>query len=251
MLEIRDARIQSGSYGQRSQPVDTLVLHYTALDLEASLRVLRHRGVSAHYVLAEDGVAYKLLENHEVAWHAGVSMWRGRRNVNARSIGIEIVNLDGNSHDYPPAQVAALVELCHHVLAQNPGIRPRDIVGHSDVAPRRKVDPGSRFPWQALAAQGVGLWPAEPAMPQDASEAERQALLQACGYAHPHGYGTRGDSFVFVDDPDSPPPGVSRVVRVATRDILRAFQQHYLPATASGEPTPATIGVLRALAAMQ
>ena len=136
--------------------IDVLVLHYTELPLDQSLDILRddkrpHR-VSAHYVLAEDGALYRLVPEDRVAWHAGRSHWRGREALNATSIGVEIVNLHGDRHDYPEAQIAALVELCRGILGRHPAIVPRNVVGHSDIAPKRKIDPGLRFPWATLAA---------------------------------------------------------------------------------------------------
>lgn len=251
MLRIRNARIQSGSFGPRVQKVDTLVLHHTALDLEASLRVLRYRDVSAHYVLATDGVAYRILNDDEVAWHAGISMWRGRKRVNSRSIGVEIVNLDGNRSPYPETQIAALIELCRRIMAENPGIRPGNVVGHADVAPKRKVDPGSMFPWKRLAADGVGLWPRLSSAKRIGSKARIQSLLEQCGYPRPHGFGTKGGSFVMFDDPKSPPAGVAGVVSVGTRDILRAFQLHYQPGSAMGVANLTTMRLLEGLAAAQ
>lgn len=247
MLQIKNARIQSNSFRPRTETLDTLVLHYTALDLEASLRVLRYRDVSAHYVLAPDGTAYKILEDDEVAWHAGLSMWRGKPNLNARSIGIEIVNLDGNKNDYPAAQTAALVELCQKILARNPRIVPGNVVGHSDVAPKRKVDPGRRFPWKTLADAGVGRWPTGAVNEPVGTPVQIQSLLEACGYARVHAYGSKGGAYVFVADPANPPPGVANVVRVGTADILRAFQLRYQPGSATGTATPATMGMLRRL----
>ncbi|MDT4291742.1 N-acetylmuramoyl-L-alanine amidase [Methylomonas sp. MO1] len=251
MVQIESARIQSDSYGARTQKVDTLVLHYTALDLESSLRVLRYRGVSAHYVLAPDGVAYKILNNDEVAWHAGVSMWRGKKLVNGRTIGVEIVNLDGNKNDYPQAQVAALVELCRVIISENPSITNANVVGHSDVAPKRKVDPGKNFPWKLLADQGVGLWPKLSSTTQIGTDSQIQALLEQCGYAKPHGYGKKGEAYVMVDDPAFPPPGVTDVVTVGTKDILKAFQLHYQPSSATGTPNLTTMRLLEGLAAAQ
>lgn len=251
MLQIRNARIQSDSFGPRTQKVDTLVLHYTALDLESSLRVLRYRGVSAHYVLAPDGTAHRILNDDEVAWHAGVSMWRGRKLVNGRSIGIEIVNLDGNKNAYPDVQMAALVELCHKVMADNPAITARNVVGHSDVAPRRKVDPGKKFPWKTLAESGIGLWPTPSAATAVGTDAQIQALLEQCGYASPHGYGKKGETYVLVDDPSAPPAGVTGVVAVDTPDILKAFQLHYQSGAATGVASVATMRLLEGLAAVQ
>lgn len=143
--------------------IDTLVLHYTELPLQESLDILsdatREHRVSAHYVLAEDGTAYRLVPEERVAWHAGRSSWRGREALNGTSIGIEIVNLHGDRHDYPQQQIAALIELCRDIVARHAAIEPRNIVGHSDIAPTRKIDPGLRFPWKTLADAGIGLWP--------------------------------------------------------------------------------------------
>ena len=135
--------------------MDILVLHYTELPLAESLAVLRDDArelrVSAHYVLDLDGTLYRLVPEERTAWHAGRSHWRGRDALNATSIGIEIVNLHGDLHDYPPRQITALIDLCHDIIDRHPAIVPRNVVGHSDIAPKRKVDPGVRFPWAALA----------------------------------------------------------------------------------------------------
>jgi N-acetylmuramoyl-L-alanine amidase len=163
--------------------VDTLVLHYTELPLQESLDILsdptREHRVSAHYVLAEDGTVYRLVPEERTAWHAGRSSWRGREALNANSIGIEIVNLHGDRHDYPPQQIAALIELCRAILGRYPAIEPNNVVGHSDIAPTRKIDPGLRFPWQALADAGIGLWPRAGAAP---IEGDVHAALHRIGY---------------------------------------------------------------------
>jgi N-acetyl-anhydromuramyl-L-alanine amidase AmpD len=249
-MQIIDARIQSTSFRPRSEPVDTLVLHYTALDRDASLRVLRTGAVSAHYVLDMDGTAYRILENHEVAFHAGLSRWRGRPRVNERSIGVEIVNRDGNQHPYPAAQIEALIALCRRIVGENPRIEPANVVGHSDVAPKRKVDPGRLFPWRTLAEAGIGRWPFDAAPEPVGTPAAIQALLEKCGYPAPHAYGTRGQTLVFVADPGRPPPGVTNVVRVETADILRAFMLRFRPERADGPPDPTAMGRLRRLAAV-
>src|SRR5690349_10975930 len=166
--------------------IDTLVLHYTELPLQKSLDILsdaaREGRVSAHYVLAEDGTRYRLVPEDRVAWHAGRSHWRGREALNASSIGIEIVNLHGDRHDYPSRQIEALIELCREITARHPAIVPRNVVGHSDIAPERKIDPGLRFPWATLAAAGIGLWPKAGAAPV---EGDIQQALQRFGYPPP------------------------------------------------------------------
>ena len=103
---------------------------------------------------------YALVEEQNRAWHAGVSFWRGATGLNDRSIGIEIVN-PGHEFGYrpfPPAQMQAVQELCHGILARWPGIAARNVVAHSDIAPNRKQDPGELFDWRGLAAAGIGLW---------------------------------------------------------------------------------------------
>lgn len=202
-----------------SPGVDALVLHYTELPLDESLAVLRDarraRRVSAHYVVALDGTVYRLVGEACVAWHAGKSHWRGREGLNATSIGIEIVNLHGDHNDYPEAQVAVLIELCRDILARHPAIVPRNVVGHSDIAPKRKIDPGLRFPWRRLAEHGVGLWPRPHAKP---FEGDVQGALQRFGY---------------------PPAG-----ELGTADIVAAFQRRFRPQRVDGLADRETRGLL-------
>jgi len=202
--------------------IDTLVLHYTELPLQESLDILtdgtREHRVSAHYVLAEDGVAYRLVPEERVAWHAGRSSWRGREALNGTSIGIEIVNLHGDRHDYPARQIAALIALCRDILVRNRAIEPRNVVGHSDIAPQRKIDPGRRFPWKTLADAGIGLWPRAGGRPLDG---DLHAALQRYGYAPP--------------------------VAVPPREIVKAFQRHFRPAKVDGMADPETRTLLAGL----
>ncbi|WP_346504501.1 N-acetylmuramoyl-L-alanine amidase [Terasakiella sp. SH-1] len=118
--------------------------------------------VSAHYMIEEDGRIFQLVKEADRAWHAGVAFWRGHSNINARSIGIEIVN-PGHEWGYrafPEAQLTSVINLCQDILSRHP-IEARNIIGHSDIAPTRKTDPGELFPWQRLAENGIGLWPFE------------------------------------------------------------------------------------------
>ena len=161
-----------------------------------------------------------------------------------------IVNLDGNVQPYPPVQINALAELIKTILAAHPQIRPGNVVGHSDIAPQRKIDPGKLFPWKTLADVGIGLWP-NGATPEPAgNEAAVQTLLAQCGYPAPHAYGEKKGNFVYVSDPAHPLPGITNIVRVTTQDILRAFQLHYLPANVDGMITPLAMGMLRKLFSM-
>lgn len=144
-------------------PVDVLVLHYTGMRTaeEALARLCDPAArVSAHYTIDVDGTVYRHVDESRRAWHAGVSYWAGRHNVNGRSIGIELVN-PGHEFgyvDFARPQIAALIELSRGILLRH-HIPPRNVLGHSDVAPARKMDPGELFPWQTLAALGVGIFP--------------------------------------------------------------------------------------------
>ena len=144
-------------------PIDMLVLHYTGMpSAEAALSRLCDPAakVSAHYTIDEDGTVYALVPEARRAWHAGLSFWAGLRSVNACSIGIELVN-PGHEFGYrafPQSQIAALKNLCRDILARQP-IPAARVLGHSDIAPARKQDPGELFPWAELAADGIGLWP--------------------------------------------------------------------------------------------
>jgi N-acetylmuramoyl-L-alanine amidase len=143
--------------------IDMLVLHYTGMtSAQAAIERLcdAEARVSAHYLIEEDGAVWQLVAEERRAFHAGISCWRGETDLNRVSIGIEIVN-PGHEWGYrpfPQAQMAALVELCRGILARRP-IPPDRIVGHSDIAPDRKSDPGELFDWARLAAAGIGLWP--------------------------------------------------------------------------------------------
>ena len=144
-------------------PVSMLVLHYTGMaSAEAALARLCDPAakVSAHYTIGEDGTVYAHVPEDRRAWHAGLSCWAGIRDVNAHSIGIELIN-PGHEFGYrafPDAQIAALTSLCKDILARH-AIPAGNVLGHSDVAPARKDDPGELFPWSQLAHAGIGLWP--------------------------------------------------------------------------------------------
>lgn len=145
------------------QRVDILLLHYTGMQSgEAAIARLCDPAakVSAHYVVEEDGRVFHLVPEERRAWHAGVSSWAGAANINQRSIGMEIVN-PGHEFGYrpfPAAQMAAVRDLAREIVARH-AIPARRVIGHSDVAPTRKEDPGELFDWQGLAASGIGIWP--------------------------------------------------------------------------------------------
>jgi N-acetylmuramoyl-L-alanine amidase len=205
----------SPNHDERTAPVDMLVLHYTGMiSGQAALDRLCDESakVSAHYTIDEDGTVYAHVPEARRAWHAGVSHWAGVDNVNARSIGIELVN---PGHDYgyrafPEAQIAALIELSHDIFTRH---TIAHVLGHSDVAPARKDDPGELFPWQKLAGEGIGVWP--------------QAIASGLGADALTRYGY---------DPHAP-----------LDKVITAFQRHFRPKKLDGKWDGECAGLLASL----
>lgn len=227
----------SPNVNERLAAVDMLVLHYTGMKTcEEAVRRLTDAAskVSAHYTIDEDGTIYRHVPEELRAWHAGISSWRGRDDVNSRSIGIEIAN-PGHEFGYrafPEVQIRAVISLGQQIVKRR-GIPLRNVVGHSDVAPARKTDPGELFPWKHLAGEGLGLW-AEAKAGQDAAllkgaEDDRVSELQKA--LARYGYGIE-------------PTGV---FDEATETVVSAFQRHFRPAKFDGIADAHTQAVLRAL----
>jgi N-acetylmuramoyl-L-alanine amidase len=214
--------VPSPNFDGRAGAVDHLVLHYTGMQsCAAAVARLRDPAakVSSHYVVDEDGTTYALVGEEYRAWHAGVSYWRGVRGLNDRSVGIEIVN-PGHEWGYrgfPVGQLNAVRDLCLRILARWPGIEARNVVGHSDIAPDRKQDPGELFPWAWLAGQGVGVWTDETAAPGDV-----WSDLAAIGY----------DTSL----PDRP--------------VITAFQRRFMPGHLTGEADERMAGRAAAIRAL-
>lgn len=189
--------------------VDTLVLHYTDM-LTAEEAVARLQDeqaqVSAHYVIAEDGRIFSLVPEDRKAWHAGVSHWRGRDGVNGFSIGIELANtgLQYGYKPFPLQQMEALAELSQAILARHI-IPARNVVGHSDIAPTRKHDPGELFDWRWLALQGIGAWVDAKPLVWDKHIIRLQKRLINYGY------------------------GFSENAEFSLPAVIKAFQQHFRP----------------------
>lgn len=185
-LEIIDRPSPNQDARPNGRAVDMLVLHYTGMEsAEAALERLcdPNAEVSAHYCIDEDGRIYALVPEDARAWHAGAAQWQGATDINARSIGIELVN-PGHAFGYrlfPQPQMAALKTLAVDILARHP-IPAARVLGHSDVAPLRREDPGELFDWRGLAAAGVGIWP------EDSSAAVLEGAvakaLQRIGYGY-------------------------------------------------------------------
>ncbi|HEY4028843.1 MAG TPA: N-acetylmuramoyl-L-alanine amidase [Caulobacteraceae bacterium] len=214
----------SPNFDQRRGPPDMVVVHYTGMSTSAeALERLRdpQAKVSAHYMIEEDGRIYELVPEERRAWHAGVSFWKGEQDVNAVSIGIELVNPghDFGYPDFPETQIEALIGLLDAIRGRWTIPNGR-ILGHSDVAPERKVDPGEKFPWKRLALDGHGLWiepDAAPGAPlalgdEGTGVFALQAGLTRLGY-------------------DSAPSGQ---YDAHTETIVTAFQRHWRPERADG-----------------
>jgi N-acetylmuramoyl-L-alanine amidase len=247
----------------QSSRVDHLVIHFTGERFSESMRVLSERTsvpVSAHYLVpAPDDPTFRrknlrvhrLVEEERRAWHAGVSYWDEATELNARSIGVEIVNesrcfnidpdLEPNTpenqrcvfHDYDLQQIEIVIALARDILDRHPDIDPVDVVGHSDIAPDRRLDPGPTFPWRSLYEHGIGAWYDEPTvtkyMARFSTQPPQTALLQRALTA----YGYRIEETGETD----PQP----------RFELRAFQTHFRPSNRSGQPDAETAAILLAL----
>lgn len=163
--------------------IDMLVIHYTGMASDAKALDWMcdpASQVSAHYFIDEAGAVCRLVPEDRRAWHAGASAWRGATDINSRSIGIELANPghEFGYREFPPAQIDALIELAQGIVTRHP-IPPRNVVGHADIAPARKLDPGELFPWQRLANAGIGLWPGESS---DSADGDIATMLAEYGY---------------------------------------------------------------------
>src|ERR1019366_1357089 len=222
------------------RPPDMILLHYTGMPTgEAALARLTTAvsKVSAHYVVFEDGRIVQCVPETLRAWHAGVAAWAGDTDVNSRSIGIEIVN-PGHEFgycDFPLRQIAAVISLCKSIITRRGPISADRILGHSDVAPSRKQDPGERFPWGLLSESGIGHWVRAAPLNLDGGtlklgdHGEPVSRLQRT--LRNYGYGIE-ETGSFDD---------------ATRDVVTAFQRHFRPARIDGVADPSTLLTLRAL----
>ena len=226
--------------------IKVLVIHYTADVFDTSLATLTDKNVSSHYLIPAKPPApqgkpriWQLVPESELAWHAGISFWRGTNRINDTSVGIELENRGwqksaGSKYFAPfePAQIQALIPLAKDIIARY-DIKPQNVVAHADIAPQRKDDPGPLFPWQALAAQGIGAWP----------DAQRVAFYLA-GRA-PH---TPVETASLLDllsrygyevKPEMTPREQQRVIM--------AFQMHFRPTLWNGVADAETQAIAEAL----
>ena len=246
--------------------VNVVVIHHTSEDFQGSLDILTQPSgypVSSHYLVPEpmdpsyEGKklkVYQLVDEDQRAWHAGSSYWKGQTKLNNVSVGIEIVNetychrpadavregmADWPSKticffpDYPETQLALVIDLLHGILERHPGVKPTHVVAHSDIAPQRKIDPGPRFPWQRLHRLGIGAWYDDETVIRYWEQFNKgmPTVLQMQQALHVYGY----------------PIEQSGELDEQTRNVLRAFQHHFLPQHVSREFTVKTAAVLYAL----
>ncbi len=234
------------TYTARSQSsrVKFVILHYTVSNLPGSIKTLTEQAVSSHYLLTDEAEPkfYALVDEARQSNHAGLSSWKTFSNLNPASIGIEIVNPGYTDHargtyaPYSQAQIDQLILLLKDIV-QRHQIAPQNILGHADVAPQRKQDPGPMFPWQQLAAAGLIAWP--DAAQVAAQRAVFDAQLPDIGWFQKrlaqHGYALAQSG--VLDD--------------ATRNVLFAFQSKYRPAKYDGEPDAETAAILDVLTRQQ
>lgn len=222
--------------------VEFVVIHYTVSNQARSLKLLTQQNLSAHYLITDDEPAriIQLVPESRAAWHAGVSAWQGKTSLNRRSVGIEIVNRGALDPDqtawqpFAPSQIERLIPLVRGILARHE-LPPENVIGHGEIAPGRKVDPGPRFPWKRLAQAGVASWYDEALAGQyqqqfelsglPAVEVQREALLKV-GYPAPA-------------DPAS---------EAGWQAVWRAFQMRYRPQRHDGVADAQSVAILFALA---
>ncbi|GIU65931.1 N-acetylmuramoyl-L-alanine amidase [Candidatus Phycosocius spiralis] len=242
----------SPNFDERTRPIRLIVLHYTGMQSEQSaLRILTDPAptrsayqddlprtpqntesipesmsrVSSHYLALQDGTIHQLVDESKRAWHAGKGFWDGETDVNSASIGIEIANggHDFGLPEFAESQIVAVMQLVKHIL-QRHGLDKHHVIGHSDVAPARKPDPGEKFPWKRFAEAGLSIWPApaledgdqrplfDEADQMDHGIAAVQTGLDTIGYGIP----------------------VNGRLDAHTRAVLTAFQRRFRPNKVDG-----------------
>ena len=230
-------RIEQGPSSLGSEPrkekIRFLVLHYTAGSLPSSLETLQGKDpkhkVGVHYVVTDElrPRVIRMVPEDMAAYHAGKSAWGEANALNQSSVGIEIINYDGNVYPYSEAQSDVIFSLCSEIIARH-GILPWNVVGHSDIAIGRKIDPGTKFPWAKLASLGIGAWPLPNEVADnlrkrpDLNPARVRRLLTAYGYA--------------VEPGDA-----------GLKLALEAFQRHFRQSKVDGAADAETVALLEAL----
>ena len=248
---------QSESFSTR---IRFVVIHYTSIDWENSLKVLTNERyeVSSHYLIPEGGddtysdqiKIFQLVDEENRAWHAGISKWEERTNINDQSIGIELVNQaecsvrQGSQYDYTnnyiclfsefdSDQIDQLILLLKDILSRHDEIKPTYIVGHSDISPDRKFDPGPKFPWKKLYENGIGAWYDDQAFEKYNNQFKRKIpdINQIQCALKRYGYGVE----------------ITNKMDEQTFFVIRAFQYHFTPNKSDGSISVDTVSALWAL----
>ena len=213
---------KSKNFDSRKYKIQFIILHYTETkNLEEAIDLLtsQNRKVSCHFLIDTNGQIYNLVSESKRAWHAGESSWRGLQDMNSRSIGIEIVNQgEKKLQRYPKAQINKLIYLIHF-LEKKFKIPFHNILGHSDIAPHRKIDPGKHFPWKDLHKKKIGLWvEINQIINRSLSEKESNEFLKnlyRIGYQYPEQNNFKTNSVM----------------------IINAFHRHFVPKLVGKKPT--------------
>tara|TARA_B100000963_G_C22389859_1_gene563982 strand:- start:27 stop:734 length:708 start_codon:yes stop_codon:yes gene_type:complete len=206
-----------------------IIIHYTGMQSEiASINRLKNpkSNVSCHYLINRSGKVIKMVEDRYVAWHAGKSKWKNFVNLNNKSLGIELVN-KGHQYGYQRftlRQIKSLIQLCK-ILKRKYSIKKENILGHSDISPLRKDDPGEKFPWKKLSTYNLGKWYKEKKIKFDIDHKKTQILffknLQKLGFRYFSVYRRR----------------------ISDKRVIKAFQQHFLPANVNGKIDQKTLKI--------
>ena len=162
MIRIEESSPNYSKKKRSNKDIGFIIIHYTGMqsEIESFNRLKNMKSkVSCHYFINRKGTVIQMIEDNKVAWHAGKSRWKNFKNLNKSSIGIELVNKGHNFgyQKFPSSQIKSLINLCNK-LKKKYKIKKDNILGHSDIAPLRKVDPGKKFPWKKLSYYNLGSW---------------------------------------------------------------------------------------------
>jgi N-acetyl-anhydromuramyl-L-alanine amidase AmpD len=224
-----------GSLGSepRKETVTCLILHHTAGSLPSSLDILQGKDpkhkVGVHYLVTDEPKprVIRMVPENLAAYHAGKSAWGKLTNLNQNSIGIEIINYDGNVYPYSDAQAEIIFSLCAEIIRRH-DIKPWNVLAHSDIAVGRKVDPGSKFPWAKLASLGIGAWPLPNEVTENLAKKRKLAPNYVRGLLTAYGYVLEpGDAGLKLG--------------------VEAFQRHFRPTKVDGLVDNETVAILEAL----
>ena len=218
---------KSKNFDSRKAKIEYIVLHYTETkNLSEAINLLTEekRKVSSHYLIDTNGKIYNLVSDSKRAWHAGVSSWQGQDDINSRSLGIEIVNEgEKKASYYPDLQISALIELIKNLIKKHK-IHSYNILGHSDIAPLRKIDPGKYFPWKTLSENMIGIW----------AENERQDIFLKNNDVDLLLINLKKIGYSYIDLSEKNKNNLK---------IIDAFHRHFLPHQLGKKPTLSSLKI--------